>query len=76
MTDSDTFVEHETYRVPAPYAPCNTCAFTYHKQTRNHERDIYSGGHRPRCAWHIGGVPLEILKCKKPCSRYAEKAER
>ncbi len=61
---------------PPPCAPCNKCAFTYHKQTRHHERDIYkAGGDRPRCAWHIGGVPLDILRCKKPCPRYAERPD-
>ncbi len=62
---------------PAPCAPCNTCAFTYHKQTRHHERDIYkAGGDRPRCAFHIGGVPMDILRRKKACPRYAERQEQ
>ncbi len=61
---------------PAPCAPCNTCAFTYHRQTRHHERDIYKAGRdRPRCAFHIGGVPMDILRCKKACPRYAEQKE-
>ncbi len=53
-------------------APCNTCAFTYAR--RKHVRDVYRmGSQRPGCAWHIDGVPMEILKCKKVCSRYVAK---
>lgn len=76
MTDDNKLVEDESDSVPAPCAPCNKCAFTYHRQTRKHERDIYRGGREhPRCAWHIGGVPLDILKCKKECRHYVEKQE-
>ncbi len=74
MTDESRRREDDAESIP-PCAPCNTCAFTYHKQTRTHERDIYTGGRRPRCAWHIGGVPLDILRCKKVCPRYAERQE-
>jgi len=76
MAGNNKRVDDDSDSVAAPCAPCNTCAFTYHKQTRKHERDIYRGGRaHPRCAWHIGGVPLDILKCKKPCPRYAETME-
>ncbi len=56
----------------AVVAPCNTCAFTYAR--RKHVRDVYRmGSQRPGCAWHIDGVPMDILKGKKVCPRYVEK---
>ncbi len=55
-------------------APCNKCAFTHHRRKR--ERDLYRGGsEHPRCAWHIGGVPISILKRKNECKRYVEKID-
>ncbi len=63
-------------------APCNTCAFAYPRRKRVRkadtvsERDIYRrGSKRPGCAYHISGVPMEILKSSKKCARYAKKQE-
>ncbi len=54
-------------------APCNTCAFTYVQRT--HVRDVYRmGSKRPGCAWYIDGVPMDVLKRKRVCPRYVEKA--
>ncbi len=53
-------------------APCNTCAFAYAQ--RKHVRNVYRmGSKRPGCAWHIDGVPMDILKCKRTCPRFVEK---
>ncbi len=63
-------------------APCNTCAFAYPRRkgvrTANtvSERDIYRmGSKRPGCAYYVSGVPMEILKSRTKCVRYAEKRE-
>ncbi len=79
MTYDGNFKEDDSSSVPAP---CNTCAFTYprrkgvRKADTVSERDIYRmGSKRPGCAYYVTGVPMEILKSRKRCVRYAEKRE-
>jgi hypothetical protein len=72
MTDYSKFVRDGSDIV---LAPCKKCVFTYRRCTR--ERDAYRAeSNRPACAWHMTGVPVDILKCKKECSHYVEKTER
>ncbi len=41
MADNSTLVEDDSDGVPAPCAPCNKCAFTYHGENMS---PIYTEG--------------------------------